>query len=242
MTRTNTRLIYHTDRVPWGQAPKPHPGDFIPMAPKFIRNLHPVQYNHLPRPAYSAFDEGTLPDRIGWVVTHPDLIAQVKVRVSHMKRAKTQIEIYRYLTKAVTTQKATEIYIKRSSAPKCEKEKALDIARETHNSLVDAATKVMDKMATPGMARALSDLLPGRTQHFNTHPTLQTTSTSSRGWGTPFSPMLWDDIPKEEEQHVSDAMEAEESKTDPNNRYAILTDLATSSGSNSPAPSSDCRD
>ena len=61
--------------------------------PNFIRERRMVFYNHLPRHTVSANDEGTLADRIGWVIVHPNLYSHVEAQISHLPEVKDLIDI-----------------------------------------------------------------------------------------------------------------------------------------------------
>ena len=67
----------------------------IPRPPNFIRERRTVFYNHLPRHTVSGNAEGTLADRIGWVIVRPDLYSHVEARISQLPEVKDLIDVYR---------------------------------------------------------------------------------------------------------------------------------------------------
>ncbi|KAJ8462184.1 hypothetical protein ONZ51_g11061 [Trametes cubensis] len=89
-----------------------------PVPPNFIREQRTVFYNHLPRHTVSANDEGTLADRIGWVIVHPDLYSHVEARIAHLPEVKDLIDIYRSLARAAPSYGVLVNYNKRTLAPR----------------------------------------------------------------------------------------------------------------------------
>ena len=156
----------------------------IPRPPNFIRERRTVFYNHLPRHTVSANDEGTLADRIGWVIVHPDLYSHVEARISHLPEAKDLIDVYRALARAAPSYGVLVNYNKRTSAPKSEKKKVDQVANEAYQAVIQGAEKVLSMLANPQIAGALSDLMPLRNQH-GTH-----------NWGHIFWPQRLDDYPE----------------------------------------------
>ncbi|KAJ8455645.1 hypothetical protein ONZ51_g12371 [Trametes cubensis] len=159
-------------------------GATSPVPPNFIRERRTVFYNHLPRHTVSANDEGTLADRIGWVIVHPDLYSHVEARISHLPEVKDLIDVYRSLTRAAPSYGVLVNYNKRTSAPKSEKKKVDRVANEAYQAVIQGAEKVLSMLANPQIAGALSDLMPLRNQH-GTH-----------NWGHIFWPQRLDDYPE----------------------------------------------
>ncbi|KAI0323856.1 hypothetical protein GY45DRAFT_1376005 [Cubamyces sp. BRFM 1775] len=185
MVYTCTRLTEHR----FTEGSKRH----IPRPPNFIRDRRTVFYNHLPRHTVSIHDEGTLADRIGWVIVHPDLYSHVEARVCHLPEVKDLIDVYRALARAAPSYGALIKYNKRTPAPKSEKKKA--------------AEKIISMLANPQVAGVLSDLMPLRHQH------------STQNWGHVFWPQHLDDYQKplgadsldeDEEQDESPTLDAKE--------------------------------
>ena len=137
----------------------------IPRPPNFIRERRTVFYNHLPRHTVSANDEGTLADRIGWVIVHPDLYSHVEARIAHLPEVKDLIDIYRSLARAAPSYGVLVNYNKRTSAPRSEKKKVDQVANEAYQAVIQAAEKVLSMLANPQIAGALSDLMPLCNQH-----------------------------------------------------------------------------
>ena len=164
----------------------------VPRPPNFIRERRTVFYNHLPRHTVSANDEGTLADRIGWVIVHPDLYSHVEARISHLPEVKDLIDVYRALARAAPSYGAIVGYNKKTSAPKSEKRKVDQVANEAYQAVIQAAEKVLSMLANPQIAGALSDLMPLRNQH-GTH-----------SWGHVFWPQRLDDYPEPIEVDSSD--------------------------------------
>ena len=50
----------------------------IEVAETLTNHLPIINYDHLPRPLAATHEEGTMSDRIGWVLTHPNLEDQVR--------------------------------------------------------------------------------------------------------------------------------------------------------------------
>ncbi|PIL33230.1 hypothetical protein GSI_04680 [Ganoderma sinense ZZ0214-1] len=134
--------------------------------PGFIRNRLRVTYSHLPRPLVPFYADGTLSDRIGWVLLHPDLYDAVHLRTQHIDRADTHIELYRTFARLATYHGQLEEYVRRSAAPATQKAQAIAIARRTVEDCIQSATRFMDTVLANGLwATALQDLLPYRDQH-----------------------------------------------------------------------------
>ncbi|KAJ8473513.1 hypothetical protein ONZ51_g7817 [Trametes cubensis] len=160
------------------------PGATSLVPPNFIRERRTVFYNHLPRHTVSANDEGTLADRIGWVIVHPHLYSHVEARIAYLPEVKDLIDIYRSLARAAPSYGVLVNYNKRTSAPRSEKKKVDQVANEAYQAVIQAAEKVLSMLANPQIAGALSDLMPLRNQH-GTH-----------SWGHIFWPQRLDDYPE----------------------------------------------
>ena len=92
MPRSNRqRSNYRTQQTarPQEGAKTRHP------VPQFIKERRVVNYDHLPRPDVFIYPNGTLSDRIGWVLLHPDLHNHVRLRTSEIPNAEVYIELYR---------------------------------------------------------------------------------------------------------------------------------------------------
>ena len=134
--------------------------------PRFIGLRQAVNYDHPPHPLVSSEPDGTLSDRIGWVILHPSLHDFVRTRTAHIPRAELYIEFYRTLARIAQGHAEVKKYIERSAAPSCEKRRAWLVSDAAFNELVQLATQLMDQtMANGEYARALRDLLPYRNQH-----------------------------------------------------------------------------
>ena len=90
--RNNGRPRYGTNQ--WG---KPIA---VERPPRFILDRKPVYYDHLPRRIVSNEEDGTLSDRIGWVILHPDLIGHVQQRLYKIPNAVDLVDTYRSLARA----------------------------------------------------------------------------------------------------------------------------------------------
>ncbi|KAJ8473216.1 hypothetical protein ONZ51_g8005 [Trametes cubensis] len=175
----------------------------IPRPPNFIRERRTVFYNHLPRHTVSCNDEGTLADRVGWVIVHPDLYSHVEARIAHLPEVKDLIDVYRALARAAPSYSVLVKHNQRTSAPKSEKKKVVQVASEAYQAVVQAAEKVISMLANPQVAGALSDLMPLRNQH-GTH-----------SWGHVFWPQRLDDYPQPIEVDSSDEEEDEDEVSTP---------------------------
>lgn len=158
-SRNASRFTNNVIDRTWGTLPA------ISQPPRFILNRKPVHYDHLPRRVVSNDPDGTLADRIGWVIVHPDLIGHVEARTRNIPYARDLIEIYRTLAKAAPSYSVLSDFVKRVGAPRSEKDTAAIVANEGYNNIIQAAERVIALLATPQMARALNDLLPLRNQH-----------------------------------------------------------------------------
>ena len=162
-TRSNPARRYGTNK--WG---KPLT---IERPPKFITDRKPVYYDHLPRRIVSNEDDGTLSDRIGWVIIHPDLVGHVGQRLHKIPGAMELVSAYRALARAAPSYSVLVHYNEKVGAPKSEKNHAAMVAQEAYQATIEGAEKVIGLLSTPTVAHALSDLLPLRSQHarnFNT--------------------------------------------------------------------------
>ena len=137
----------------------------IPSAPSFITSRPTIYYNHLPRHTVSSDQDGTLSDRIGWVLLHKDLIGHVEARLRNIPNAITNVQAYRALARAAPSYGILKGYLPRTSAPRCEKTRAVQVADEAYQAIIEGADNIISTLSTPEVAHALSDLLPLRRQH-----------------------------------------------------------------------------
>lgn len=137
----------------------------IPKPPAFITARPTISYSHLPRHTVSEAQDGNLSDRIGWVVLNKDLIGHVEARLRHIPDALTHVQAYRALARAAPSYALLKRYLPKVGAPKTEKEKAVQVAAEGYQAIIEAAENVIATLSTPTVARALNDLLPFRRQH-----------------------------------------------------------------------------
>ena len=105
---------------------------------------------------------------------------------------------YRALARAAPSYSVLIKHNQRTSAPKSEKKKVVQVASEAYQAVVQAAEKVISMLANPQVAGALSDLMPLRNQH-GTH-----------SWGHVFWPQRLDDYPQAIEVDSSDEEEDED--------------------------------
>lgn len=144
---------------------QPYANSRFPSVPKFVRDRNPVSYTHLPRPWYDTIHEGSLSDRVGWVITHLDLKNHVDRRLHEKPDILKHVEVYRTLTEMYQAHLELTKYVKQSSGPRSRKNQAMALTDVTANSIITAATTTMSTIATPEVARILSPLLPNRRQH-----------------------------------------------------------------------------
>ena len=135
------------------------------ITPGFILERKMVNYAHLPRSCTRSHPDGSLADRIGWVITHPDLHAQVLRRTRDIPNAAYNIRLYRHLTETAPCLARLATHTRRAGAPKPEKLAAQAAADSAYQHLITAAESVIEVLTTGRMAGALKDLLPLRTQH-----------------------------------------------------------------------------
>lgn len=158
---THNNSNYRQRSTPVGA---PEPTGF-PL-PRFIGLQQAVNYDHLPHPLVSSEPDGTLSDRIGWVILHPSLYDFVGTRTAHIPRADLYIEFYRTLARIAQDHAEVKKYIEWAAAPNCKKQRAWLVSDTAFNELVQLATRLMDQTMANGVyARALRDLLPYRNQH-----------------------------------------------------------------------------
>ncbi|RPD52738.1 hypothetical protein L227DRAFT_617569 [Lentinus tigrinus ALCF2SS1-6] len=119
----------------WGTLPA------ISQPPRFILNRKPVHYGHLLRRVVSNDEDGTLPDRIEWVIVHPDLIGHVDARIRNIPYARDLIEVYRTLAKAAPSYSVLSDFVKRVGAPRSEKDTAAIVANEGYTNIIQAAER-----------------------------------------------------------------------------------------------------
>ncbi|KAJ8490083.1 hypothetical protein ONZ51_g2561 [Trametes cubensis] len=92
-----------------------------------------VFYNHLLH-TVSYNDEGTLADRIDYVIVHPDLYSHVEASISHLPEVKDLIDVYRALARAAPSYGVIIGYNKKTLAPKSEEKKVDQIANEAYQA------------------------------------------------------------------------------------------------------------
>ena len=129
---------------------------------------------------------------------HPDPYSHVEARIAHFPEVKDLIDVYRALARAAPSYSVLVKHNQRTSAPKSEKKKVVQVASEAYQAVVQAAEKVISMLANPQVAGALSDLMPLRNQH-GTH-----------SWGHVFWPQRLDDYPQAIEVDSSDEEEDED--------------------------------
>ena len=133
--------------------------------------------------------EGTLADRIGWVITHPDLRDQVRLRLAHVPKGMVLVDLYRSIAELAPVYKALGQYVGKAGAPASEKATAQFLAESSQYHVWDVARRIMDELCTAQVAGALSDLLPTRTQHQYDGPVSTVPWPSmvvrAEGWGVP---------------------------------------------------------
>ena len=134
----------------------------IPRPPNFIHDQWTVFYNYLPRHTVSIHNEGTLADHIGWVIIHSDLYSHVEARVCHLPEVKDLINVNQALARAAPSYGALNKYNKRTSAPKSEKKKVVQVANEAYQVVIQVAEKIISMLTNPQVAGVLSDLMPLR--------------------------------------------------------------------------------
>ena len=156
--------------------------------PQFIKERRVVNYDHLPRPFASTYPDGTMSDRIGWTLLHPDLHNHVRLRTAEIPSADVYIELYRSLGKIAILQNKVVNHIWVSAITNKDRDKALTAARAVSTETISAAMNLMDQILSTGRwAHALWDLLPYRDQH-NANATRQPLPEPARLTTGPISP------------------------------------------------------
>ena len=123
------------------------------ITPGFILERKMVNYNHLPRSCTGSHPDGSLADCIGWVITHPDLHAQVLRRTCDIPNAAYNIRLYRHLTEAAPCLACLATHTRRVGALKPEK-LAAQAAAEKAAAVQIAAAKAALKKAAEAQAKA----------------------------------------------------------------------------------------
>ncbi|KAI0681705.1 hypothetical protein C8T65DRAFT_751373 [Cerioporus squamosus] len=96
-----------------------------------------------PRHVVSNENDGTLSDRVGWVILHPDLVGHVSARLYKIPDALTLVETYRALSRAAPSYALLASYNERVGAPKSEKKYAAQVAQEAYQATIEAAERTI---------------------------------------------------------------------------------------------------
>ncbi|PIL25757.1 hypothetical protein GSI_11507 [Ganoderma sinense ZZ0214-1] len=152
-------------RNPPRQVSNPYANRPVQQPPVITQSLLLVNYNHLPRPPVSPNNDGTRSDRIGWVLTHPDLQDQVRRRTIGIPYFFVFSGIYRDCAWRGTYLVNLRGHCHRAAAPAIEKKRAETIAIQAQEACYDIAERAMNHMATDRVHNALWPLLPKRSQH-----------------------------------------------------------------------------
>ena len=120
-TRNTRNNSNHRQRLPPGDRHEP---TGFPL-PRFIGLRQTVNYDHLPRPLISSEPDGTLSDRIGWVLLHPDLQDCVRTRTQHIPNAAEHVRLYRDFARIASYQTRVVRYIQENEGPPDEKTSSL---------------------------------------------------------------------------------------------------------------------
>ncbi|RPD55762.1 hypothetical protein L227DRAFT_566487 [Lentinus tigrinus ALCF2SS1-6] len=183
--------------------------------PTFVH--HPVTYNHLPRHPASAFADGSIQDRIGWVILHPDLRSIVNDRLHPYPTTTLWVSVYRDTAHAA----AVYPYVGRlahqgelNSWDASDNARAYFAAQTGHYGVLHIADIAINQIANPTIIRLLRDLLPSRHQHLPgyRHPYSSPTRTTNlydiptpsntnrtkgNAWGSPSATGGWGTPPSE---------------------------------------------
>lgn len=162
--------------------------------PSFIHERNPVSYTHLPRPASSVFPDGSLADRVGWVVLHPDLRGEVDHRIGRTSHS-PWVAIYRHAAEQVPAyiHNRHQQYLDANAGwgvLSQIQEKSRDALETAHHHALAIADVAIGHLAIPEVASILRDLLPRRDQHERTDRGIQRDTTDltpaqDKGWGAP---------------------------------------------------------
>ena len=117
-------------------------------------------YSHLPRHFVSDEPTGTLVDRIGWTITHPDLRDQTRYRLSSYRGAQTLVNIYDHATSLGPILARIHSLAERSSAPRVVKQELLNLINAAYDHNATIADNVMSDLGTGKVANALAGILP----------------------------------------------------------------------------------
>ncbi|KAM5530469.1 hypothetical protein V8D89_015853, partial [Ganoderma adspersum] len=132
----------------------------------FISEQRVINYDHLSQCNASINPNGTMSDRIGWVLLHPNLCNHICIRTKDIPYTKTYIELYRSFARMAIYHNKVVNYIQESTVQAEDKAQALASAQAAFDEGIIAAMKLMNKTLSTGRwAHALWDLLPYRDQH-----------------------------------------------------------------------------
>ncbi|KAI0702116.1 hypothetical protein C8Q76DRAFT_802408 [Earliella scabrosa] len=175
-----------------------------PPAPEFLRKVR-VTYDHLPRPQSSIGADGSISDRVGWVVVHPDLQGLVDRRTQTVQGAQLWLDLYRHAAKIAPALKQGSKFAREHPDPCGAAWKMVVCAEDAFHRTIQIASTAINRLTTHPVLPTISDLLPPRiwgsswernivdgptrwnTDGDNTHINWKssTESTAHNGWGEP---------------------------------------------------------
>ena len=222
--------------------------------PGFVRG--PIDYNILPRHPSSAFPDGTIQDRIGWVVLHPDLRSLVDNRLRPYPTTALWVSVYRATAEAAVVyphvgQLAHQGEL--NNWDTTDNSKAYFAAQRGHYSVLYIADIAINQIASPDNIRLLRDLLPSRHQHIPYRhpyssatrttvpfhiPTPQDTNrTSGNAWGSPDATGGWGTSPPEWKfDPWATSKPDTDTTTSSGEEATTATTISRATGSTSPPP------
>ncbi|KAM5537690.1 hypothetical protein V8D89_008639 [Ganoderma adspersum] len=104
-----------------------------------VHRLPIINYDHLPHSQVAPYQEGTMSDHIGWVLTHPDLEDQVCRQTAHINHFQVFSETYRNCATLGMFITKLQEHCTQAAAPAVEKERITKVAHEAHLVCVTAA-------------------------------------------------------------------------------------------------------
>ena len=142
------------------------PSQSTPGTPSWLRH-QTVTYDHLPRYPVRIWPQGTLSDRIGWTIIHPDLRAKVDQRFENCPSQQRMIRIYRHLANSAAAYPLARSTLVRAYMlnPSPETWRPYAVCESSHYATIAAAEEVMNSLAHALTLHRLQGLVPGPLAH-----------------------------------------------------------------------------
>ncbi|OBZ72598.1 hypothetical protein A0H81_07899 [Grifola frondosa] len=142
------------------------PSQSTPGTPSWLRN-QVVTYDHLPRYPVRIWPQGTLADRIGWTIVHPDLRGKVDQRLETCPSQMRMVRIYRHLANSAAAYPLARSTLVRAYMlnPSPETWRPYAVCESSHYATLAAAEEVINALAHALTLHRLQGLVPGPLAH-----------------------------------------------------------------------------